>query len=204
LQTIQPFAILEAVVRLGLATPAPLALTAFDLNPAVLAHIKQAAGQPYVIQLPRPSQDELNPAALAYWQHFGDVIGTSIPAIPPPPSLKGSVLSRSISISPRYTAHFTAVDLDIVAQTLDPPPGAGFDLVIATNILLYYDLFHQALAKAAIARLLNPGGLLLVNHALPAQPASLLQYLGRRSVSYNSTSGDDAVVYPQKKYSKMR
>jgi len=195
LQTIQPFAILEAVTRLSLATPDPLELTAFDLNLAVLTHIKEAAGHPYTIQLPRPTQDDLNPAALAYWQHFGDVIGKSIPPIPPPPSLKSAILSRAVSIPPRYATHFSAVNLDIVAQTLDPPAGAGFDLVIATNILVYYDLFHQALAKAAIARLLNPGGLLLVNHALPSQPASLLEYLGRRSVSYSPTAGDDVAVY---------
>jgi len=203
LQTIQPFAILEAVVRLGLAAPEPLELTAFDLNSAVLSHIRDAAqrahaGHPYTIQLPRDAQTVLNPESLAYWQHFGDTIGHSVPLIPPPPSLKGVVLSRAVSFPPRFAAHFTAVDLDIVAQTLDPPQGTAFDLVIATNILVYYDLFHQALAKAAIAHLLNPGGLLLVNHALPAQPASLLQYLGRRSVSYNSTSGDDVVVYRRK------
>jgi hypothetical protein len=205
LQTIQPFAVLEAVMRLGLAAPDPLELTAFDLNPAVIAHIRDAAdharaGRAYTIQLPRDAQGGLNPAALAYWQHFGDVIGTSVPPIPTPPSLKGTVLSRAVSIPPRYAAHFTAVDLDIVAQTLDPPPGTGFDLVVATNILVYYDLFHQAMAKAAIARMMNPGGVLLVNHALPSQPASLLEYLGRRSVSYSSaaTYGDDVVVYRRK------
>src|SRR5260370_1837373 len=40
-QTIQPFAILEAVLRLVLAQPGDIETVAFDLNPAVLAHVKR-------------------------------------------------------------------------------------------------------------------------------------------------------------------
>jgi hypothetical protein len=206
LQTIQPFAVLEAVARLGLGQADHVQLSAFDLNSAVLAHIHEAArraeaGEAYTIQLPRDRQAALNPDALAYWQHFGDVIGVTLPPIAAPPSLKPDILSRAVAVQPRYAARLDAFDLDIVAQTLDVEPGAGFDLVVATNILVYYDLFHQALAKAAIAHLMNPGGVLLVNHALPSQPASLLEYLGRRSVSYSPTGayGDDMVVYRRRK-----
>jgi hypothetical protein len=206
LQTIQPFAILEAVTRLGLGGADQIEIRAFDLNPAVLAHIHEAArraraGQAYAIQLPRERQADLTPQALAYWQHFGDLIGRVVPAISPPHPLQHSILSRAVAVQSRYAARLDAFDLDIVAQTFDQPPGDGFDLVVATNILVYYDLFHQALAKAAIAHMLNPGGLLLVNHALPSQPGSLLEYLGRRSVSYTSSGAyrDDAVVYRRRK-----
>ncbi len=206
LQTIQPFAILEAVARLGLGGVDELEISAFDLNPAVIAHIREAArraraGLAYTIQLPRETQAELNPAALAYWQHFGEIVAAPVPAIAAPASLKRAMLSRAVAVQSRYAARLHVFDLDIVAQTLDRPPGEGFDLVVATNILVYYDLFHQALAKAAIAHMLNPGGVLLVNHALPSQPGSLLEYLGRRSVSYSSTAayGDDVVVYRRRK-----
>jgi hypothetical protein len=207
LQTIQPFAIIEAVARLGLGAAGAVELTAFDLNPAVIAHIRAAAdrareGHAYTIQLPRAEQAGWNPEAVAYWQHFGDLIGSPVPAIAEPPSLKRVIVARAVAVQPRFAARLDACDLDIVAQTLDTRPSAGFDLVVATNILLYYDLFHQALAKAAIAQMMNPGGVLLVNHALPSQPASLLEYLGRRSVSYSSTAayGDDVVVYRCRKF----
>jgi hypothetical protein len=206
LQTIQPFAVLEAVARLGLGAAGKVELTAFDLNPAVIAHVREAAdqaraGRAYTIQLPRDAQGGWNPEAIAYWQHFGDVIGNPVSMIAPPPSLKRNVEARAVAVQPRYVMRLDAVDLDIVAQTLDTQDGKGFDLVVATNILVYYDLFHQALAKAAIARTMNPGGVLVVNHALPSQPASLLEYLGRRSVSYSSTAayGDDVVVYRRRK-----
>jgi hypothetical protein len=42
LQTIQPFAVLEAVLRLDLGRPDSLRLTTLDLNPAVNAHIDRA------------------------------------------------------------------------------------------------------------------------------------------------------------------
>ena len=49
-QTIQPFAILESVLRLRLGDPGPVRVVAFDLNPSVRAHIErlsqQAAGTP--------------------------------------------------------------------------------------------------------------------------------------------------------------
>ena len=206
LQTIQPFAALEAVARLGLGAKDRIAVTAFDLNPAVIAHIREAAsraraGRAYTIQLPRDAQGAWNPEALAYWQHFGDQIGSAVPAIATPESLKRDILVRAVMVQPQYVARMDAVDLDIVSQTLDTEPGEGYDLVVATNILVYYDLFHQALAKAAIARMMNAGGVLLVNHALPSQPASVLEYLGRRSVSYTSNGayGDDVVVYRRRK-----
>jgi hypothetical protein len=202
LQTIQPFAILEAVARLRLGDAGKVQVTAFDLNPTVIAHIRGIAqrgraGQSYRIQLPRDIHAGWTPEALAYWQHFGDIIGSPVAALAVPASLKLNVAARAVAIQPRYAARMTAGDLDIVAQTMDVEPGAGFDLVVATNILVYYDLFQQALAKAAIARMMNPGGLLLVNHALPREPASALEYLGRRNVSYSATGayGDDMVVY---------
>src|SRR5579864_4372265 len=73
LQTLQPFAVLEALQRL---TPAAardsLQVVTFDLNPAVNAHIallaKNAkAGRPYVVQLPRDTSAEWSAPAVAYW-----------------------------------------------------------------------------------------------------------------------------------------
>lgn len=206
LQTIQPFAVLEAVARLGLGATGGVDVTAFDLNPAVIAHVRDAthrarAGHPYTIQLPRNEQAGWNPEALDYWRRFGDVIGAPVTELAVPASLKRDIVARAVAVQPRYAARVDVFDLDAIAQTLDTEPGAGFDLVVATNTLVYYDLFQQALAKAAIAHMMNPGGVLVVNHALPSQPASALEYLGRRSVSYSSSGayGDDVVVYRRRK-----
>jgi hypothetical protein len=201
LQTIQPFAVMEAVLRLGLADPGDVRVVAFELNPAVLAHVNRLserarAGQRYVLQLPRDPASDWNDASMGYWRQFGDVIGTPVAPLPVPSGLRGVEL-RAVAVKPQLAARVSAADLNIVAQTMDPAAGEGFDLVVATNILYYYGRFEQVLAMANVAQMMNPGGIFLSNTVLPAQRPDALAFLGRRSVTYSSSGayGDDVVVY---------
>jgi predicted TPR repeat methyltransferase len=43
------------------------------------------------------------------------------------------------------------------------PDDQGFDLVIGTNVFLYYGLFDQLLIRSNVALMLKPGGFLLSN-----------------------------------------
>jgi hypothetical protein len=197
-QTIQPFAILEAVERLGLADPSGLRLVAFDLNPAVIAHLRQMAdraraGNPCVVNLPRDAASDWTPQAVAYWEHFGERIGSATASVAAP---KG-ILVRAIAVQPKYASRIESRDLNVVGQVVD---GEAFDLVVATNILVYYDRFQQALAMNGIARMMSAGGVFLSNTVLPAQRPVALEYLGRRSVSYSASGsyGDDVVAYRRK------
>jgi hypothetical protein len=123
-----------------------------------------------------------------YWAPLGPL---------PVPASVIDVTMRAVAIRPRYTAQMPGFDLNVVTQTMDVPDGQGFDLVVATNVLVYYDLFQQALAMGSIAHMMNHGGIFLANHALPAQHAQALEYLGRRTVAYTPSGayGDDVVVY---------
>lgn len=204
LQTVQPFAVMEGVLRLRLAGSAPVQIVTLDLNSFVNEHVERLAerahaGKAYVLQLPRDSESDWNTASIAYWEHFGEIIGSPARPLPAPAGLD-SVTLRAVSIPARHAAQLTPVDLDIVAQTLDLPAGAGFDLVVATNILVYYDRFQQALAMTSIAHMMNRGGIFLANNALPAIHPQALNYLGRRSVSYSRSGayGDDVVVYQKR------
>jgi hypothetical protein len=194
-QTIQPFAVLEAVVRLGLADPAGPRLVTFDLNPAVNAHLRHMverarAGTPYVVHLPRDRAADWTPQAIAYWEHFGELIGSPAASVAAPKGLS----VRAVAVQPKYASRIETRDLNVVAQVAD---GEQFDLVVATNILVYYDRFQQALAMAGIARMMSPGGVFLSNTVLPAQRPAALEYLGRRSVTYSVSGsyGDDVVAY---------
>jgi SAM-dependent methyltransferase len=198
LQTIQPLAVIEAVLRLGLGKKGDLRMTTFDLNPAVNAHLtamakRARAGTPYVLQLPRGDAADWTPRAVAYWQHFGDLIGSPVAPVKAPQGLS----VRAVAIDPKVASLIEPVDLNVVAQVMD---GGAFDLVIATNILVYYDRFEQALAMQNIARMMNPGGVFLSNTVLPAQKPAALEYLGRRSISYSVSGayGDDIVAYRRK------
>ena len=47
---------------------------------------------------------------------------------------------------------------------------APFDLIVATNVLVYYTPFEQALALSNIAAMLRPGGYLLTNYRMAPVP----------------------------------
>lgn len=201
LQTLQPFAVLEAVARLGLGKVEDLQVVCLDLNSAVIEHVQKlaergVAGQNYILQLPRDPKAEWSSEAVAYWKHFGEILGSPTKALPVPARL-GGVMARAVAIRPQYIVQMKGYDLNIVAQTLDLPPGQGFDLVIATNVLVYYDHFQQALAMASIGRILNRGGIFLANSVLPARHTGELEYLGRRTTQFTPSGayGDDVVVY---------
>ena len=49
--------------------------------------------------------------------------------------------------------------------------GSVASLIVATNILVYYDAFDQALALANITRMLRPGGYFVTNYKVsPVAP----------------------------------
>lgn len=193
LQTIQPFAVMEALVRLRLAQPSSLQVTACDINPLVLSHIERLRkGSAYNIELPYDPEAGWTPAAVAYWEQFGEIIGAPAKPVPLPPGLSDLKI-RAVAVKPEFLQKLRPLDINIVAQTADEK----FDLVVATNVLVYYDRFQQALAMASIAHMMNSGGIFLANHVLPAQRPDALQYLGRRSLNYSLSGafGDDIVAY---------
>ena len=201
LQTIQPFAVLDSLARLGLSDKSRVELTAFDLNHTVLDHVKRLAavgkaGRGYTIQLPRDLTADWNEEAVGYWRGFGSGVGAEVPAIAMPRTL-AETTTRAVKIHAAVAARMKTADLNIVAQTMDLEKGMGFDLIVATNVLVYYDHFEQAVAMTGIARLLNHGGIFLCNNALPAQHPEELKYLGRLTVTFSEHGafGDDVVVY---------
>jgi hypothetical protein len=171
-QSIQPFAVVDSLLRLGLARADSVRLTTFDLSPRVNQHLESAQrraanGQAYVLQLPLDLNDpahEWHPDLVSYWRHFGDQIGREVPPVRVAPA---SVQMRAVSVRPRLVATLQVRDVNIVLERTDDAP---FDLIVATNILVYYDPFEQSLAVANIAKMLRPGGFLLTNYAVSPLP----------------------------------
>jgi chemotaxis methyl-accepting protein methylase len=107
------------------------------------------------------------------------------------------VTLRAVAIAPRYASRVTALDLNVVTQRVDMEEGKAFDLVIATNILVYYDRFQQALAMASIARMMNSGGIFLSNDALSAHHVKALEFVDRHTVAFamKGPYGDNVLAY---------
>ncbi len=79
-QTIQPFSVIDSLLRLGLAKPDQLRMTTFDLSPRINQHLDAArgrarAGGAYVLELPRDLDAGWRPDLVTYWRRFGDRIG---------------------------------------------------------------------------------------------------------------------------------
>jgi hypothetical protein len=189
-QTIQPFAVVDSLVRLGLAAPAGVEVTTFDLSPRVNGHLERAAqaaraGVGYTIQLPRDPAARWRPEAVAYWQRFGDKVADEVAPIKVSGDA-GGVTVRAVRVRPQVAARLTAVDTNIVLQRLELPEAERFDLIVATNIFVYYDIFDQSLAMLNVERMLRPGGLMLSNNALLELP-----FFRVRSVGYNTTVYSD-------------
>jgi len=207
LQTIQPFAVIDSLLRLGLARASELRVTTFDLSARVNDHLRRATtsarrGIAYTIQLPRDAQGQWKPEAVDYWSTFGDRIGSPARPVAVSGSL-GDLKIRAVSVRPAIVSLITPEDTNIVLQRLEIPGVQGFDLLIATNILVYYDVFEQSLALANIEKLLQPGGLLLSNNALLELPGSAMHSAGYETVVYSDKPNDgDHIVWYQRSASK--
>ena len=192
LQTLQPFAIYDSVVRLGLADPGKIEVTAFDISQEVLEHLRRARdraekGDNYVVQLPRESWPWAS-EPVQYWRSFGSEIGTIVAPIQPPPALTG-LETRAVAIRPEVVLSCKPVDLNVVFEQFDQSATRPFDLIIATNVFIYYDTFEQALALQNISTLLKPDGFFLTNDWLPHVPQIPMRLMGYTPVRYGE-SGD--------------
>ena len=189
------------LLRLGLAAPADLQMTTFDLSPRVNQHLEAArqraqGGAPYVLQLPLDPDSpahQWNPDLEAYWQNVGARIGDEVPAIPSPPG--ASVRVRAVRVRPAVALSITPRDLNIVIERLAPlKEDDRFDLIIATNVLIYYNAFEQALALANVSAMLRPGGVFLTNYKIAPLPP--IESSDSLITSFDSQgNGDTIFVY---------
>jgi SAM-dependent methyltransferase len=198
LQSLQPFAVVDALLASGLAAPGQPTVVTFDVSARVNAHLSrvvaQAGRQPYDLQLVRDRRTDWTPGASRYWTAFGARVGTEVKPIASPPSA-GLLESRAVQLFPDVIRRISPVEANIVYQRIDPRAGERFDLVIATNILLYYDAFEQMLAARNIARLLVPGGLFLTNTRLDDVPAMPMARVASSATAFSSRPGDGEYIY---------
>jgi chemotaxis methyl-accepting protein methylase len=103
---------------------------------------------------------------------------------------------RAVQIAPQYVSRVSPLDLNLVLQQLVLDRDEKFDLIIATNILVYYDTFEQSLALANVASMLKPSGFLLSNNGLAELPSIPMHSVGYQTVVYSDHSGDgDHIVW---------
>lgn len=207
-QTIQPFAVIDSLMRLGLASPADFHLTTLDVNPRVNQHMERARqraqnGDAYVLQLPLnadSAERQWHPDLVSYWQRLGERIGEDVEAMAAPPGAAG-VRVRAVRVRPAVVMSITPQDLNVVLERLDPlADDERFDLVVATNVLVYYDAFEQSLALANVSGMLRPGGFLLTNYAVfPVAPMETSASLMTMAYFDRQQQNGDTLFWYQRK-----
>jgi SAM-dependent methyltransferase len=191
-RTIQPFAILDSLERLALAPVSGPEIVVLDISPRLIDHVRQARARSagnaaYMLNLVLPRSVPWRPEVRAYWQAFGDRIGASTPA-QAPKAIAGLADVRAVRVRPSVVRRVSVVDLNIVTDRLEAEP---FDLVIATNVFIYYDELDQALGLSNVAAMLKPGGYLLANVAAPPVAALPLRRADTTTTLYARTGTEN-------------
>jgi hypothetical protein len=128
---------------------------------------------------------------IGYWKSLGDRIGSETP-LPKPLHAPDAVELRGIEIRPQVAATVTPVNFNIVT---DKWTGQPFDLVIATNVLVYYDRLDQALAFAGVEAMLRQGGFFITNNVVVELPVSRLRAVGVITVQHSAERIDRVFWY---------
>jgi SAM-dependent methyltransferase len=196
-QTLQPFALYDSLSKLELGGPGRPQVTVFDISSRVLDHLRRAAaakGRAYTIQLTHDPQSAWTPEMATYWQKFGERIGKPVAPIEPPAAL-AALETRALEVRPEVVRAVLPASLNVVLDHATPPPAERFDLIVATNLFVYYNRLEQALALQNLSALLKPGGILISNDELPILPPIPVRRLGAVAVMYTATLGDSMVYY---------
>ena len=193
-QTIQPFAVLDSLRKLRLAPATLPEIVVFDISPRVIDHVahareRAAAGGSYTITLPLSDRKAWLPGFREYWRTFAARVGVQVPMA------AGQEAVRAVRIPAAVVGRISATDLDIVTERAD---GAAFDLIIATNVLVYYGALDHEIAAANMEAMLRPGGILLSNTALPEMEAIPLELMGSSASTYSKGADGDQVLWYQR------
>ena len=162
-QSYQPWAVMDALLALKLSTPGDLTIVGGDINPRVVRHLQRDREMPPALGLTGEIRDgdgvTLRPDFREYFTRLGGAIGR-----PGGVETRDGRLSKTVRVSAAAARALDSTPLDIVTERLQDKP---FDLIVATNILPYFDDTQLALALSNIAAMLAPGGLFLHNERRP-------------------------------------
>jgi SAM-dependent methyltransferase len=188
-QSLQPFTVMDSLLRCELAPRSQLHVTTLDISPRVNAHLRAAASRgAYRLVLPWPADAGWTDHAAAYWKQAGDRIG--VPFAVAGRTAPAVVRARGVAVSADMVRRIRPMNASIVSDRLELRDGERFDLVVATNVLLYYDRFEQTLALGSITAMLRPGGVLLTNDAVLEVPEIPIHSQGHVNVTFSSRPGD--------------
>jgi hypothetical protein len=166
-ESYQPWAVIDALLSTGLSRLNDLEVTAADINPRVVNHIRRTVTAPPALSLTSEIAEKDGVTFSTDYREYFAALGSRLTApgsAPRPVEEAGGHLRKTIRVGAAAARVLRAEPLDIVTERLT---GTQFDLVIATNILPYFDDQQLSLAVSNIAAMVAPGGAFLHNEGRP-------------------------------------
>jgi SAM-dependent methyltransferase len=196
----QPFELEASLLRHGLAEADALTVDCLDINPLIVRHLEGAfsraragqsyplsvfhflrgpfafpevrsyvesflAGIPEVKRRPGPERVSIESFAQAYERSVA--AGASKPEDADDLRRQAAIATFDVEVPPAAVLRLRAMQGDLVTDAL---PAASYDLILCTNLLVYFDRGPRALAVANMARALRPGGVLIATDRLVREP----------------------------------
>lgn len=183
----QPWAVIDALVSLGLSRLDELEVVCGDINPRVVDHLRASMKSGPVLRLVSGIGESAAVTFVPGYRDYFASLGGAVGSVRAGPRVPRGHLSKTVAVSAAAAAALRAEALNVVTERLTGEP---FDLVIATNILPYFDDTRLALALSNIAAMLLPGGVFLHNDTRPdvqaaAGPAGLASEQARQVIIAN-------------------
>jgi hypothetical protein len=167
-ESYQPWAVIDALLSLGLSDAGDLEVVGADINPRVVDHLRESVEHPPTLTLITGIEENealtFSPEYREYFSNLGSTIGAAGRPVRGSAGTSGH-LRKTVRVRQDVARALRAQSLDIVTERLEAPP---FDLVIATNVLPYFDDRQLALAMCNVAAMLAPGGFFLHNEPRPS------------------------------------
>ena len=190
-ESYQPWAVIDALVSLGLSRAGDLSVVGADINPRVVDRIAQARSAPPTLTLVSGIAESPTVHETGDYREYFDQLGRAIGDGSPLPAPQAPAhLAKRVRVRSEVAQSLSAEQLDVVTARLS---GAPFDLVIATNILPYFDDTQLMLAISNVAAMLAPNGVFMHNEPRPSlgdiTDAVGLRFEQLRRVSIASVSG---------------
>ena len=163
-ESYQPWAVIDALVSLGLSQLEHLEVVGGDINPRVVDHLRASQRRAPVLRLVSGIGESDTVRLVPGYRDYFAALGPALGSTRDGPRVPAGHLSKTVAVSAIAAAALRAEPLNIVTERLAAEP---FDLVIATNILPYFESTPLLLAVSNIAGMLAPGGVFLHNDIRP-------------------------------------
>jgi hypothetical protein len=167
-ESYQPWAVIDALLSLGLARADDLEVVGADINPRVVKHLRRSRTEPPRLHLVSGIAETGTVRFSGEYRDYFTDLGRSIGRIGAAGRTARGHLEKVVAVEPAVARTLEAAKLDVVTERLEAPP---FDLAIATNILPYFDDLELTLTIGNIAAMLAPAGVFLHNEVRPSMQA---------------------------------